>query len=78
MPCGGDGSSGCRIDYAGAMRNNEGFDVLHNGSRQTFPDQRKTAYEAARFAKSRTRGGISDRSTGNQAHHVGGWPDDVA
>lgn len=33
------------------MRENEGFDILHNGVARTFRDQKAMAYEAARFAK---------------------------
>ncbi len=33
------------------MRENEGFDILHNGVPRTFRDQKAMAYEAARFAK---------------------------
>jgi hypothetical protein len=33
------------------MRENEGFDILHNGMPRTFRDQKAMAYEAARFAK---------------------------
>ena len=48
------------------MRDNEGFDILHNGVPRTFRD---TAYEAARFAKSKAPGDIIeivDRSTGTK------------
>jgi len=51
------------------MRENEGFDILHNGVPRTFRDQKATAYEAARFAKDRFRGDIIeivDRSTGTK------------
>ena len=34
------------------MRGNEGFEILHNGVPRTFRDERETAFEAARFAKS--------------------------
>lgn len=44
--------SGPRINYAGLMPN-EGFAILHNGVPRTFRDKRETAYEAARFAKTR-------------------------
>ena len=33
------------------MRDDEGFDILHNGVPRTFRDQKAMAYEAARFAK---------------------------
>jgi hypothetical protein len=52
-----------------AMRDNEGFDILHNGVPRTFKDDRETAFEAARYAKSKARGeiiGIVDRSTGTK------------
>ena len=48
------------------MRDHEGFDILHNGVPRAFRDRKKTAYDAARFAKSRARGDIIeivDRST---------------
>ncbi len=49
------------------MREGQGYQILHNGVPRTFRDQRETAHEAARFAKSRARGElieIVDRSTG--------------
>jgi hypothetical protein len=36
------------------MRENEGFDILHNGMQRTFRDQKAMAYEAARFAKAQS------------------------
>jgi hypothetical protein len=33
------------------MREDEGFDILHNRLPRTFRDQKAMAYEAARFAK---------------------------
>ena len=51
------------------MRDNEGFHILHNGVPRTFRDNRETAFEAARFAKARTKGEIIeivDRSTGQK------------
>jgi len=39
------------------MRENEGFDILHNGLRRTFRDQKAMAYEAARFAKTLSHSG---------------------
>ena len=33
------------------MRQDEGFDILHNGVPRSFRDQKAMAYEAARFAK---------------------------
>lgn len=49
------------------MRENEGFQILHNSVPRTFRDQRETAFEAARYARSKARGDIIeivDRSTG--------------
>lgn len=49
------------------MRDNKGYEILHNGVPRTFRDNRETAFEAARFAKSRTKGElieIVDRSAG--------------
>ena len=49
------------------MRENEGFEIRHNGVPRTFRDKREMAYEAARFAKSKAKGEIIeliDRSTG--------------
>ena len=51
------------------MRDNEGFEILHNGVPRSFRDQKVTAYEAARFAKARFRGEIIeivDRSNGTK------------
>jgi hypothetical protein len=51
------------------MRENEGFDILHNGMPRTFRDQKAMAYEAARFAKAQYRADIIeivDRSTGEK------------
>jgi hypothetical protein len=51
------------------MRDNEGYVILHNGVPRTFRDNRQTAFEAARFAKSRAKGEIIeivDRSTGTK------------
>ena len=51
------------------MRGNEGFDILHNGVPRTFRDDREIAFEAARFAKARTKGEIIeivDRATGQK------------
>lgn len=55
--------------YRDRMRENEGFDILHNGAPRTFRDTRPAAYEAARFAKGRHRGDIIeivDRATGTK------------
>jgi hypothetical protein len=49
------------------MRDNEGFEIRHNGVPRTFRDKRDTAFEAARYAKTKSRGEIIeivDRSTG--------------
>ena len=40
------------------MRDNEGFEILHNGVPRAFRDKRETAFEAARFAKSKAKGDI--------------------
>ena len=49
------------------MRENEGFEILHNGVPRAFRDRKETAFDAARFAKAKARGDIIeivDRSTG--------------
>jgi hypothetical protein len=49
------------------MRDNEGYEIRHNGVPRTFRDNRQTAFEAARFAKGKAKGEIIeivDRSTG--------------
>jgi hypothetical protein len=51
------------------VRQNESFDILHNGVPRTFRDQKATAYEAARFAKAQHRADIIEiveRSTGTK------------
>jgi hypothetical protein len=51
------------------MRENEGFDILHNGMPRTFRDQKAMAYEAARFAKTQNPADIIeivDRSNGTK------------
>jgi hypothetical protein len=51
----------------GIFREDEGYDILHNGVHRTFRDVKATAFEAARFAKSRNPRDIIeivDRSTG--------------
>lgn len=51
------------------MRDNEGFDILHNGVPRTFRDTKATVFDAARFAKGRAKGDIIeivDRSTGQK------------
>jgi hypothetical protein len=48
------------------MRDTEGYSILHNGVPRSFRDNRETAFEAARYAKSKARGElieIVDRST---------------
>jgi hypothetical protein len=48
------------------MRDNEGFQILHNVVPRTFRDRKDFAYEAARYAKSKAHGEIIevvDRST---------------
>ena len=51
------------------MRENEGFEIRHNGVPRTFRDDRETAFAAARFAKARTKGEIIEiveRATGTR------------
>jgi len=51
------------------MRENEGFDILHNGMPRTFRDQKAMAYEAAPFAKTQNPTDIIeivDRSNGTK------------
>ena len=51
------------------MLDNQGFEILHNGVPRTFRDKRETAFDAARYAKSKARGElieIVDRSTGTK------------
>ena len=51
------------------MLNDEGFDILHNGVPRTFRDQKVTAYEAARFAKTQNPADIIeivDRANGTK------------
>ena len=48
------------------MRDNEGYEIRHNGVPRSFRDVKESAYEAARFAKSRNPSDIIeiiDRST---------------
>lgn len=62
------------------MPQNEGFQILHNGVPRTFRDKRETAFEAARYAKSKSRGElieIVDLSTGATGH-AGGRQDGLA
>ena len=49
------------------MRDNEGFEIRHNGVPRTYRDNRETAFVAARYAKSKAKDEIIeiiDRSTG--------------
>jgi hypothetical protein len=49
------------------LRDNEGYDILHNGFWRTFRDTKAAAFAAARLGKSRARDElieIVDRSTG--------------
>jgi hypothetical protein len=51
------------------MRDNEGYEIRHNGVPRTFRDSRQTAFEAARFVKGKAKGEIIeivDRSTGTK------------
>jgi hypothetical protein len=51
------------------MRENEGFDILHNGVPRTFRDRKDMAYEAARFAKTQNPTDLIelvDRSNGTK------------
>jgi hypothetical protein len=48
------------------MRDKEGFEIRHKGGPRTFGDKRETAFDAARYAKSKAWGEIIeivDRST---------------
>jgi hypothetical protein len=40
------------------MRNEQGYEIVHNGVSRTFRGRRDTALEAAQFAKSRAKGDI--------------------
>jgi hypothetical protein len=51
------------------MRENEGFEIRHNGIPRTFRDRREIAFEAARYIKSRNPADIIeivDLSTGTK------------
>jgi hypothetical protein len=51
------------------MRDNEGFDILHNGVPRTFRDREDVGFASARFAKSLHPEEIIeivDRSTGRK------------
>jgi hypothetical protein len=37
------------------MRDNEGYEIRHNGVPRTFRDKRETAFDAARYAKSKVK-----------------------
>jgi len=54
----------------GILRNDEGYDIYKNGVRHTFADLQSSAFEAARYAKSKNKGvdkvEIVDRSTGKR------------
>ena len=60
------------------MRDDEGYIILHNGVRRTFRDKRETAFEAARYAKSKAKGElieIVDCATGAKLIMLEGWAD---
>ncbi len=60
---------GCESVSPVSMRDNERFQILHNGAPRTFRDKRETAFEAARYAKSKARGEkieIVDHATGTK------------
>ena len=38
------------------MREGQGYEILHNGVPRSLRDSRETAFEAARFAKSKAKG----------------------
>jgi hypothetical protein len=51
------------------MKENEGFEIRHNGTTRTFRDKRAAAFEAARYGKSRNPQDIIeliDRSSGEK------------
>jgi hypothetical protein len=51
------------------MRDNEGYDILYNGVPRTFRDRKDIAFEAARYAKSKSTADIieiRDRATGEK------------
>jgi len=63
------------------MPDNKGFEIRHNNVPRTFRDREGTAFEAARYAKSRQPGDIIeivDCVTGQEAHHAVGWADGLA
>jgi hypothetical protein len=58
-----------RIVYVDWMRDNEGYEIRNNGVARSFRDKRETAFDAARFGKSRNprdRIEVLDRATGNK------------
>ena len=55
------------------MPKNEGFDILHNAVLRTFRDKKKTAYEAARFAKARNKGDIIEMWIARRARRSSCW-----
>ena len=68
------------------MRDNEGFEIRHNGVPRSYRDTKAAAYDAARFAKGQNRGyiiEIVDRSTGaklimledGRTGYYSGWRD---
>ena len=51
------------------MRDNEGYEIRHNGVPRSFRDVKESAFAAARFAKTRHPSDIIeiiDRSTGSK------------
>jgi hypothetical protein len=66
--CGRESSS-LAVMKNGIFRDEEGYDILHNGVHRTFRDVQATAFEAARYAKSRNPKDIieiRDRSSGEK------------
>jgi hypothetical protein len=58
------------------MRENESFDILHDGVPRTSRDQKAMAYEAARFAKTQNPADIIemvDRSNGTTSRRKDCW-----
>lgn len=54
---------------SGILRDDEGYDILHNGTWRTFRDLKEAAFDAARYAKARHRGDIieiRERCTGQK------------
>ena len=51
------------------MRDDEGYEIRHNGVARSFRDVKESAFDAARFGKARNPGDIIeivDRSTGTK------------